>query len=191
MDQSSSYRDLVEQSKAVLLSPARFWKQIDLEKQTLNQILSSFLLPWLGLTTIVVFIGIMISHPQLPYFEALKSSVIIFARLFFAVYAAAWSFEKINAALGNPIAFSKAFAVVAYTIPILCIESILSAFLPELFWVKVVLLYCIILFYQGCVSVFCFPSKKAIVFALLLFLFMLGFSLSISFLLPIVNQSLL
>ncbi len=189
MDQSS-YREWLILSKGILFSPHRFWKQLDVEKQSINQVLSSFLLPWLGLTSMIVFIGFMVVHPHIQYFEALKNTVVVFARLFFAVYAAAWIFDKLNAAFGCFIAFHQAFAMVAFTLPVLCAESILSIFFPETFFVKAVLLYSIILFYMGCTTVFNFGRLKALGFALLLFLTMLGVALSISLLLPIVNQPL-
>jgi hypothetical protein len=95
-----------------------------------------FLLPWLGLTSMIVFIGFMVVHPHIQYFEALKNTVVVFARLFFAVYAAAWIFDKLNAAFGCFIAFHQAFAMVAFTLPVLCVESILSIFFPETFLSK-------------------------------------------------------
>lgn len=191
MDQPSSYQDWLQQSKGILFSPARFWKQYDAEKMTVNQILASFLLPWLGLTAMVVFVGVWVNQPQLPYLDLLKMAVVVFARLFFAVFAAGWGFEKLNAALGNLIPFHAAFALVAFAMPMLCLESMVGAFFPDLLMVKLVLAYTMVLFYLGCVNYFNFSKAKAVIHSLLIFVWLLGVSFSVTYLLQIINKPVL
>lgn len=191
MNQTPTYHDWIQQSKGLLFSPRRFWKGVDAHQLSTNYILSSFLLPWLGLTTMVVFAAVWVNHPQQAYLEVLKQSVVVFARLFFSVFIAAWSIEKLNAAQGNAIPQHAALALVAFPAPILCVDAILSALLPELLITKLLLLYTVPLLYLGGVYFLNLKKTQAFFYSLLIFAFFMGTALAAAHLLMFINHPIL
>ncbi len=154
---------------SLISSPVKYWLHLKESRPSFNDMLSYYLLPWLGVTTFAVFMFLWMNAPDMEYVGALRKSVFVFAYLFFNIYFTSWSFDRLAPVFGLNVEFKNIFVLVASITPVLCVDVILTLLFPGIFFTKIVLLFVLLLTFLGFVNFLNFSKKVALICSLLIF----------------------
>lgn len=188
MDQYQSYGEWLRHSAQLFYAPSRFWNDCARNKPSYNSVFSAFLLPWLGFAMLLIVVGLRYNHPQAELIDYIRGAALVFISLLSAVWSISWSLNKIFPAIGLNAERDALFAVVAYPVPVLCIDAVLNSFFPESQILRLTLFFLVFLYFSGAIIVLKLNRIKAFSFALILSALFLGVSLAVVYLLQIVNR---
>lgn len=170
-------------SITMFLAPRKYWSSLKAAKPSFNDMLSSYMLPWLGITAMVVFAMLWINAPGNEYLGALRKAVVVFAYLFFNIYATAWSLSRLAPVFNFDIHFPTLFLLVASLTPVLCIDTVISVFNAGQIFVKPIMLLLFVLAYMGFIYLFNFSRKIAVICSLFIFVLLTAVSIVVTVLL--------
>jgi hypothetical protein len=132
-----------------LVKPAAEWKAIHREPNDLNDVLSGYSLPLIGLCTLSTFISILVNLQEINFEIALKHALITFTALFGGLYLA---YLLLNRFLpGFQVVHSKtlSFKLIAYSsTPLLVITFFVNLF-PELILLYLASVYTYFVVWHG------------------------------------------
>ncbi len=167
----------------LITSPINYWKQLSAHRPSVNDMLTNYMLPWLGVTSLIVFALLWFNNAEMAYLDGLRKAVVVFAYLFFNIYGVAWVFDKLSAVFNINTDFPSVFIIVASGVPLLCFEILLSAMMPTALFLKVILLYLVFLYYLGFIYIFNFKKIVALISSLFIFVSLTAISMAINFIL--------
>lgn len=143
------YTRLFIRLKNLLVKPAAEWKAIHREPNDLNDVLSGYSLPLIGLCTLSTFISILVNLQEINFEIALKHALITFTALFGGLYLA---YLLLNRFLpGFQVVHSKtlSFKLIAYSsTPLLVITFFVNLF-PELILLYLASVYTYFVVWHG------------------------------------------
>lgn len=129
------YQNLVGRLKALVLEPRKEWRKIFAENSTNNEVLSHFNIPLIGLYTLAVFIGYLVSHQGLDFERALKNSIFTFASCFFSLFVAYFILQKTLRLFGQVFEKQHVFKLIAVSSVTIYIVGTIVALFPETYFV--------------------------------------------------------
>jgi len=148
------YQHLFVRSINLIVKPKKEWAAVLHEKNDSNAILSTFVLPYVFLATIITFVKYLVIYSNFEFGEAIKQSLAVFSSLFFT-YIIGYQIliralpgflnEKISKLSLNRISAS----LIAYSSLCVFIYHVLILLMPELPILAVILLYSIYLIWIG------------------------------------------
>ncbi|WP_439183710.1 YIP1 family protein [Carboxylicivirga taeanensis] len=144
------YKNLIGRLKGLVISPQKEWSLIFSERKTINEVLAQFSFPLLGVYTITIFIGYLLSHQVLDFGTALKQAVFTFSSNFFGLYAGYFILIKLAGLMKSDVEKEKLFHLLAYAAGITYITGSVIALIPETIVIaSLVNLYVIYLVWQA------------------------------------------
>ncbi|WP_430809760.1 MULTISPECIES: YIP1 family protein [unclassified Carboxylicivirga] len=144
------YKNLIVRVKGLAVSPQKEWSAILSEGKTLNDVLTNYSLPLIGIYTITVFIGYLMGLQQLDFQLALREAVFTFSSCFFGLYVSYFLLLKALAMMGHALDKIKVFQLVAYSSGVLYITGSLVAIVPETIVIAgIINLYVVYLIWQA------------------------------------------
>jgi hypothetical protein len=147
------YINLFSRLKNILIKPADEWVEIHKEDKDINDILSGFSLPLIGLCTFATFINFTFNRQSINFELALKHSAIVFTALFGGLYLTYLALIKINATFKLPDSKQLAFRLSAYSSGLLYVVTFITSLVPELFFLYMATLYSVFIVWQGVLQV--------------------------------------
>lgn len=118
--------------KNLLVKPATQWKAILREENDINDVLSVYSLPLIGLCTLSTFISILVNLQEINFEIALKHALITFTSLFGGLYLCYLSTNRIMSWFQVSLSKTINFKLIAYSsTPLLVITFFVNLF-PEL-----------------------------------------------------------
>lgn len=160
------YRGILETIVSLGASPIPSWKKLA-EKDTsnVNEFLSKFFYPLLGLTTLATFVGILWNKKGFPLEDAFKSASFTFIMLFATFFLSSRILNKVYVSYFNQkdnLPHVQYFT--GYVLSFSYLIQILMALLPALFFVKVGILYIPYIIWVGSQSFIPVEEKSRIRF---------------------------
>ncbi len=125
------YKHLVIRLRQLITRPKETWKIVFEEKKTINEILSQYSLPLIGISTLAVFIGYLLSHQDIDFQSALKESIFTFASFFFSLYVIYFILNKVMPGHIQDINKENIFKIVALPYAIIYLTGAVIALIPE------------------------------------------------------------
>lgn len=151
------YIQLFVRVKNIILSPSTEWKKILNENLDLNQILSIYILPLIGICTLTSFISYLINLQEINFELALKYALITFTSLFGGIYLSYLIIGRILHYFQIIATKSIIFSIIAYSSTPLLLITILVSIVPELVLLYLASFYAYYIIWQGIKS---FPGMK-------------------------------
>lgn len=148
------YQQLFARSINLMVKPKQEWTVILNEKNDSNAILSTFVLPYVFLATLITFIKYLVVYSNFEFGEAIKQALAVFSSLFFTyligcqilMYALPGFLNKeLNKSSLNRLSAS----LIAYSSLSVFIYQILILVVPNMSILVVVLLYSVYLIWIG------------------------------------------
>ena len=150
---SEKYKHLFVRSRNLIISPKKEWELIINEKTDNNNILGGYVLPYIGVLSLITFISYLASHHNLPYESALKRALSEFTSFFFGLYIAFYITLNILPKFALKISAKDvkniAFKLTAYSSIAIYIVKIASALIPQIYFLQFMAIYCAYLVWIG------------------------------------------
>jgi hypothetical protein len=144
------YKNLIGRLKELIIKPQQEWRLIFSEGKSINEVLTQFSLPLIGIYTLTVFLGYLMSHQELDFESALKEAVFTFSSSFFGLYVCYYFFLKLMAILKKEVKKEEMFQLVAYSSSIMYLSGSVVALIPEAIIIgSIVNLYLVYLVWIG------------------------------------------
>ncbi|MCT4590009.1 MAG: YIP1 family protein [Carboxylicivirga sp.] len=144
------YKNLIGRLKELIIKPQQEWRLIFSEGKSINEVLTQFSLPLIGIYTLTVFLGYLMSHQELDFESALKEAVFTFSSGFFGLYVCYYFFLKLMAILKKEVKKEEMFQLVAYSSSIMYLSGSVVALIPEAIIIgSIVNLYLVYLVWIG------------------------------------------
>ncbi len=125
------YKNLIGRLKELVVNPQKEWGVIMTERKTINEVLSQYTFPLLGVYTLTVFIGYLVSHQQLDFGSALKEAVFTFSSCFFGLYVTYYLLNKVLEYTAQEVGKESVFQLVAYSSGVIYLTGSVIALVPE------------------------------------------------------------
>lgn len=135
------YTQLITRLKNIIIKPSREWKIIQREDNDINEILTNYSLPLIGLCTIASFLSVLINLQEINYQTALKHALITFTALFGGLYLSYIATNHLLSLFHISTSKTINFKIVAYASTPLMIITFLATLFPELIFLYLALLY--------------------------------------------------
>lgn len=141
----AKYRNLFIRAKNLIVSPKEEWETIYSEKSDMNEILANYVLPYIGILSLLSFVSYIASRAGYPFEPALKHAVLIFASFLLGLYLIYFITLKIIPRFtlktyGNDVKI-LAYKITAYSSIILYLVKITTALIPQIFFLQILGLY--------------------------------------------------
>ncbi len=184
---SKKYKELFNRTRNLIISPKQEWEEIYNDKSSdISSILSTYILPYLGVLSLLTFISHIASHQDYQYASALKQALSMFASFFFGLYIT--YFITLNIIPNFTIKTSHknikllAFKLIANSSIILYLIKIAIALIPQIYYLQALGLYSGYLIWLGTLNLGQFESKDLrIVFTIIVSVLILFVPYFISF----------
>lgn len=182
------YKKLFSRTKNMILSPKQEWINIFKEKSDYNSILSNFVLPYIGIITLITFISSLTTLHVVDYTLALKSALSKFCSLFLGLLGSYYiTTSIIPKFVQKPLDKNVkllAIKIIAYSSIIIYLANIAISLMPQLYFLQIVTLYIGYLIWLGAKHLGQYENKDLrIVFTIVvtLLLLLLPYMISIVF----------
>lgn len=135
------YKGLFYRLKNLVLSPQKEWHKIHQEDKSVNEVLTEFALPLIGICAIATFLNIVFNRLEVNFELALKHAVVAFSALFGSLYLSWFIFRFLLSKFKIAGNSNFAFRVVAYSSGLFYLITIVTNLLPELFFLQLASVY--------------------------------------------------
>ena len=150
---SEKYKNLFVRSKNLIVSPKKEWESIFNEKSDINNVLASYVLPYLGILSLITFVSYIASHHNVPYEAALKRALSEFTSFFFGLYVTFYITKNILPKFTSKLYFSDvkniSYKLIAYSSIAIYLVKIAIALIPQLNILQFMGVYCAYLAWAG------------------------------------------
>ena len=148
---SKMHKNLIQTIITLGISPIPSWKSLnDTEEEKGKTFLMNYLYPFLGATTISVFLGTFFHKKGTILEIALKESILIFVSLFCAFFLSSYILNKVNVRFfEQKDNLLKTQMFVGYISSIAYVIKMIQALLPELFFVNFAMYYILYIIWTG------------------------------------------
>lgn len=143
------YRHLALRLRNLLLRPSHEWRIIHPEETTLNDLLSAFSLPLIGLITLTTFINFLVSRQALIFELALKQALLAFSGFFLGLLLAFYLVRRVLKMFHTTGSNHLAAKLTVYASAPLYVVSVITSLVPELFFVQILSFYSFYLSWVG------------------------------------------
>ncbi|MDI3521749.1 MAG: hypothetical protein PWQ17_689 [Anaerophaga sp.] len=168
------YRQLWLRLRNLITAPLKEWQKIHRESVTFNDLLSTFALPLIGLVAVATFISYLINQQAFLIELALKKVIVEFTALFSGLFLA-WDFVfRIMKYFRFVPSREIAAKLTVYSSAPLYLVLLLTALVPEIFFLQVFAFYSIYLVLTGIRIIAGPEQKQKTVFSVLTGLLILG-----------------
>jgi len=168
------YRQLGLRLRNLITAPLKEWQMIHREPVTFNDMLSTFALPLIGLVAVGTFISYLINQQAFLIELALKKVIVeftaLFGGLFIAWYFVFWVMKYFHFVPSREIAAK----ITVYSSAPLYIVLLITALVPEIFFLQIFAFYSIYLVLTGKRILAGPKQEQKTVFSLLTGLVILG-----------------
>lgn len=135
------YVQLFVRLKNLIITPSEEWKIIHSENKDINDILSAYSFPLIGLCTLSTFISILINLQEINFVIAIKHALITFIALSGGLYLAYKAIKHMLPTFKASASNTLTFSLVAYPLTPLLIVTVLVNLFPELILLYLVSFY--------------------------------------------------
>ena len=132
------YPAIVARIYKLTASPQSEWQTVELEKKESAEVLSSFVLPLLGLAAIASFVS-QLWEPDFSMTQSLRLAVSVFVGLLAGVLGSHWAIRKLYGRFSTDTTSDQWFALVAYPLGIYFLAETVAPLAPSFGWARVVL----------------------------------------------------
>jgi hypothetical protein len=162
------YRNLALRLRNLLVKPNEEWQIINGESTTLNDMLSGFSLPLIGLATLLTFISFLVNQQALIFELALKQALLIFTALFGGLLLSFYMISKFLKVSRTPDFKETAAKLVVYSSAPLYVVLIIGTLVPEIFFIHILSVYSFYLCWVGIQYLTSLKGDKKMIFSFLL-----------------------
>ncbi|WP_075590492.1 Yip1 family protein [Labilibacter marinus] len=181
---AEKYKLLFSRTRNLIVSPKSEWSSIHAEKSDLNSILGNYILPYIGVLTLLTFVGYITSHqgydqgydfaPALKY--ALADFTALFGGLYITYFITLNILPKFTVKINASDLKSLSFKICAYSSIVLYLVKMVVTLVPQASYLLALTIYTGYIVWLGTKEIGEFESKDLrvvftiIVSALLLFI---------------------
>lgn len=126
------YRNLAIRVKNIVLNPREEWISIHGQKKTINEVLTEFSMPLIGLVTLATFLNYIFNHQGVNFELALKQAAVIFTALFGGLYLSYLLVKMILPRYQFSGDADYAFRLVGYASGLWYVITLITSIIPEL-----------------------------------------------------------
>lgn len=161
------YRNLAQTLRDLILNPTSEWQNIHRQSTTFNDMLSNFALPQIALVTFGTFMAYMINQQAFIFELALKKAFMVFIALFGGLFLAWYLVFRLMKYFQIISSRELAAKLTIFSSAPIYATSLVTALVPEFFFIQVFTLYCFYLTWTGVRLIPGPASEKKFVFSLM------------------------
>lgn len=154
-----NYRALFIRIKNLIVSPSSEWTVIAEEELTGVNVVHKYALPLIAFCSLAAFLGTAIYLEGFNVEESLKKALLIFCSLFFSVYVSMGALYYAMPRFGLNQNRDLVFKFVAYSSTVIFAVKFVTELIPELFFLKILVLYTAYIVWEGVTPIFNIDEK--------------------------------
>jgi len=167
--------NIFNRAKNLLINPHIEWVRIESELSTKQQVMKTYVIPFIILIAICSFIGASLLSVQLiPMSVILTKTIIAGALLVGGVYLSAIIINELTTSFAIEKNFDATFKLVSYSFTSYFISSCLVGLLPDLLFLAILGLHSVYLFWLGTTHILKAPETSKVGFVIVSFLIIIG-----------------
>lgn len=143
------YRQLGLRIRNLIVHPAREWQNIHNQQASFNDMMSTFALPLIGMVALATFISHLINQQAFIIELALKRVGVEFAALFGGLFVAWFFIFRVMKYFHFVSSRDVAARLAIYSSSALYLVLLLTALVPEVFFLQIFMFYAFFLIWTG------------------------------------------
>lgn len=156
------YKAVLLRVKNMVLAPGKEWEDVKSNVANSSEAISNYAIPVIGLLSLASFLGVIINNQGVNFQYALVEGIVTFCGAYFSIYVAGFILGELNETLSidkdkKAIMKYLPFAYSAFYLIIFITELI-----PELFFLKILILYTVYLVWEQAAVVFNFEENQRV-----------------------------
>ncbi|MGM0377101.1 MAG: Yip1 family protein [Bacteroidota bacterium] len=146
---AAMYKNLAVRLRNLFVAPFSEWQRIHREPVTFNDMLSTFALPLIAIVTMATFISHLINQQAFIFELALKKALLVFMALFAGLFIAWYLVFRLMKYFQMVPSRELAAKLTIFSSMPLYVASLVTALVPEFFFIQIVSLYGFYLAWAG------------------------------------------
>lgn len=137
----------------LILKPGETWEQLSLQEEEHDKFLSHFIYPLIGLVALSAFLGILFTRKEFDFEVALKITIRTLVSVAGGFALGAYFLNEVwKSVFKQPanVVFCRLF--VGYSSALMFVLNIVTALLPEFFFLQIFVLYTVYIIWEGSIA---------------------------------------
>jgi hypothetical protein len=166
---------IIKRTSNIIIKPAEEWQVISQEKTSKKDVISGFALPYIIVVAIASVAGsYLFSFGFFSSSYIILSALIAFVVPFLGIFISAYIINALAPSFGSVSNIDNSFKLVIYSYTASFLASIITGFLPVLFFIGIAGLYSFYIFWLGFTPMMKTPDDKKAGYAIISILIMIG-----------------
>jgi hypothetical protein len=145
----------------LIFKPGETWAQLHLKEEKQNTFLSRFIYPLIGLITLSAFLGVLFTRKEFDFEIAIKITIRTFVAITGGFFLGAYLLNELwKSVFKQPKNTELCRTFVGYSSSLMFVLNIVTALLPEFFFLNIVGLYTVYMIWEG--SIFFMEVKEEV-----------------------------
>ena len=145
------FTNIFDRAWGLMMSTTSTWEEIDEEVGQTNWLLTKFVFPWVGITSIVIFAFDAIyadsKNFQIGFLHSIVNAISLIGTYFLTLALTHSFFKKKLPEFHSHLKIEK---VIAYSFSVIYIIRIVTSIIPSLFFLHILDVYTVYLVWEGC-----------------------------------------
>jgi hypothetical protein len=152
----------------LILKPGEAWEQLSRQEEEHDTFLSRFIYPLIGLITLSAFLGILFTRKEFDFEIALKVTIRTLISVTGGFFLGAYLLNEMwKGVFNQPKNAELCRLFVGYSSSLMFVLNMVTALLPEFFFLQIVVLYTVYIIWEGAVVFMKVKEEKRLIFTVL------------------------
>ena len=146
------FNEIYKQLTGLILTPGETWEKLSRQEEKQQTFLSHFIYPVIGLITLAAFLGVLFTRKEFDFEIALKITIRTFLSVSGGFFLGAYILNEVwKGAFKQAGNTYLCRMFVGYSSALMFVLNIVTALLPEFFFLNIVVLYTVYIIWEGTV----------------------------------------
>ena len=146
------FNEIYKRLAGLILKPGETWEELSLKEEKQETFLARFIYPFIGLITLSAFLGILFTRKEFDFEIALKITLRTLISVAGGFFLGAYFLNEVwKSIFKQPKNAELCRFFVGYSSSLLFVLYIVTALLPEFFFLQIFVLYTVYMIWEGAV----------------------------------------
>lgn len=144
------FNEIYQRLTGIILKPGKTWDQLSLQEEEHDMFLSRFMYPLMGFVALSAFLGILFTRKEFDFEVALKITIRTLVSVAGGFFLGAYFLNEVwKSVFKQPNNAVLCRFFVGYSSSLMFVLNIVTALLPEFFFLQLFVLYTVYMIWEG------------------------------------------
>ena len=160
--------DIYKRLTGLIFKPGETWEQFSLQEENQDRFLWRFIYPLMGLIALSAFLGILFTRKEFDFEVALKITLRTLISVVGGFFLGAYFLNEVWKSIFNqPKNIELCRFFVGYSSALLFVMNMITALLPEFFFLQILVLYTVYIIWEGATGFMKVAEKERLKFTII------------------------